>query len=134
MDTALLKGIIRKIKGRARDFEVKFGDLVVRGGFSSQSGVPEVELPTEEKKTSEEDVVEVRAHRVGYFTYLRDRKGGVIVKPGTKVSKDDPVGLIVAMGVETRVVSPVEGVVDEILVKEGTPVEYGQPLMRIKPQ
>ncbi len=133
MNLIEVENLLRKIKGRASGFEIKVGRLYIKGGFRC-TGEGESKSEKVEVKTEEENLTEVVAQRVGYFMYLRDRRGEVLVKPGSKISKGDPVGLIVAMGVETRVVSPVDGVIEEMLVEEGAPVEYGQPLMRIKLQ
>ncbi|MGE3912315.1 MAG: acetyl-CoA carboxylase biotin carboxyl carrier protein subunit [Chloroflexota bacterium] len=42
------------------------------------------------------------------------------------------VGAVEAMGMLNRVQSERAGVVQEILVREGQPVEYGQPLLLVR--
>ena len=51
------------------------------------------------------------------------------VKEGDTVKKGDVVLIIESMKLMNEVTSDVEGVVQEILVKNGDAVEYDQPLM-----
>lgn len=53
---------------------------------------------------------------------------------GAKVARGDVVGTIESMKLLNDVVSDVSGTLCEILVEEGAPVEYGQPLCRIQPE
>jgi acetyl-CoA carboxylase biotin carboxyl carrier protein len=55
------------------------------------------------------------------------------VSVGSQVRADSTVCIIEAMKVLTDIPAGVNGVVAEILVKNGQPVEYGQPLFRVNP-
>jgi acetyl-CoA carboxylase biotin carboxyl carrier protein len=52
---------------------------------------------------------------------------------GNRVQKGQVVCIIEAMKVMNELESEVAGEVVEILVQDGEPVEYGQPLMRVNP-
>lgn len=71
----------------------------------------------------------VRAPMVGIF----HRVNGMPVS-GATISPGDVVGTIESMKLLNDVVSDVAGVLGEVLVEEGTPVEFGQPLCRVEPE
>ncbi len=58
----------------------------------------------------------------------------LLVKPGDKVSKGQPVLILEAMKMENEVASPFEGVVESVEVSEGSKVQAGDVLIRITPQ
>jgi acetyl-CoA carboxylase biotin carboxyl carrier protein len=70
---------------------------------------------------------DVTANHVGYLRY-RDPKPAI----GDKVEKGQNVAEILALGLVNDVVSKVSGVLEEILVGENEPVEFGQPILRLK--
>jgi acetyl-CoA carboxylase biotin carboxyl carrier protein len=55
-----------------------------------------------------------------------------LVEAGRRVKKEDVVCIIEAMKVMNEVTADVEGEIVEVLVKDGQPVEFGQPLFRVK--
>ena len=56
----------------------------------------------------------------------------VNVKPGDAVEENQVLAVIEAMKMETSVVARMAGIVDQVLVKEGTSVKAGELLMTIK--
>lgn len=86
--------------------------------------------PAQSSTQSEPDLAEsyVRAPMVGIF----HRVDGM-PSVGARVSRGDVIGTIESMKLLNDVVSDAEGIVAEVLVEDGTPVEYGQPLCRIEP-
>jgi acetyl-CoA carboxylase biotin carboxyl carrier protein len=51
------------------------------------------------------------------------------VHVGDHVAHGQPLGAIEAMGMPTSMDAPQSGIVDKLLVQDGSPVEYGQPLL-----
>lgn len=74
----------------------------------------------------------VKASLVGVFHVWAKPKGGVLVAVGDKVKKGQLVGTIQSLNVINEVETQFAGRVTEILVQEGQPVEYGQPLMTVE--
>jgi acetyl-CoA carboxylase biotin carboxyl carrier protein len=70
----------------------------------------------------------IRAPMVGIF-----HKVDGVARVGASVSEGQVVGAIESMKLLNDVVSEVSGTVHEVLVDDGMPVEYGQPLCRIEP-
>ena len=55
------------------------------------------------------------------------------VEVGSRVTPGQPVCILEAMKLMNELEAEISGDVVEILVENGTPVEFGQVLMRIKP-
>jgi acetyl-CoA carboxylase biotin carboxyl carrier protein len=55
------------------------------------------------------------------------------VEVGDRIRSGQTVCIIEAMKLMNEIETEVSGQVMEILVKNGEPVEYGQPLMRVNP-
>ena len=52
---------------------------------------------------------------------------------GTEVNADTVVCIIEAMKVMNEIKAEVKGVVTQVLVENGKPVEFGQPLFKVRP-
>ena len=65
--------------------------------------------------------------------YLKPEPGAQpFVKVGDKVSKGQTVMIIEAMKVMNPIQAPSSGAVKEILIEDGQPVEFGEPMMIIQ--
>lgn len=90
-----------------------------------------------QKKTGSDsgdsDLLEIKAPQVGTF-YLQKEEDSEdnFVNTGDSIEKGDQVGIIEAMKVFSDVNSDYSGVVEEILVENGGPVEYDQVLMTVR--
>ena len=65
--------------------------------------------------------------------YLASEPGGKkFVEVGQKIKKGQTIMIVEAMKTMNHVPSTLEGIVNKILVKDGEPVEFGQPLISVK--
>jgi len=100
---------------------------------------PEASLGAPEAKEAEgaeegcPGCVEVRAPIVGTFYRAPAPDAPPYVKEGDRVEKGQVLCIIEAMKLMNEIESEVSGIVKKILVKNGEPVEYGQPLFLIQP-
>ncbi len=94
-------------------------------------GKKTVEEPSEREKV-EENVYVVKSPMVGTFYRAPAPGAKPFVDVGSKVKKGDVLCIIEAMKIMNEIKSDVDGVVEEILVENGQPVEYGQPLFKIR--
>lgn len=70
---------------------------------------------------------------VGTFYAAPGPDKPVFVSVGSKVGPDTTVCLIEAMKIFNEIKAETSGTIEEVLVKSGQPVEFGQPLYRIRP-
>ncbi len=82
---------------------------------------------------SRSDLVEVTAPMVGTFYRAPGPDEPPFVDIGSRISVGQAVCILEAMKLMNELESEVSGEVIEILVENGTPVEFGQVLMRLKP-
>ncbi|ARV61724.1 acetyl-CoA carboxylase, biotin carboxyl carrier protein [Nostocales cyanobacterium HT-58-2] len=81
----------------------------------------------------EQKFVEIPSPMVGTFYRAPGPGEAPFVEAGDRVKSGQTVCIIEAMKLMNEIESEVSGQVVEILVQNGEPVEYGQPLMRINP-
>lgn len=77
--------------------------------------------------------VEVQSPMVGTFYRAPGPGEAPFVEVGDRVRSGQSVCIIEAMKLMNEIEAEVSGQVMEILVQNGEPIEYGQPLMRINP-
>ncbi len=76
---------------------------------------------------------EVTAPMIGTFYRAPSPEAPNYIEVGTEISPDMVVAIIEAMKVMNEIKADVKGVVTEILIENGKPVEFGQPLFRYRP-
>jgi acetyl-CoA carboxylase biotin carboxyl carrier protein len=79
------------------------------------------------------DLQEITAPMVGTFYRAPAPGEPPFVEIGNRINAGQPVCVLEAMKLMNELEAEVSGEVVEILVENGTPVEFGQVLMRIKP-
>ncbi len=82
---------------------------------------------------SRSDLLDVTAPMVGTFYRAPAPEEPPFVEIGTRITTGQAVCILEAMKLMNELESEVSGEVIEILVENGTPVEFGQVLMRVKP-
>jgi acetyl-CoA carboxylase biotin carboxyl carrier protein len=75
---------------------------------------------------------EVTSPMIGTFYTAPSPESASYVEVGSEVNPDTVVCIIEAMKVMNEIKAEVKGVVTEILVESAKPVEFGQPLFRIR--
>lgn len=76
----------------------------------------------------------VRAPMVGTFYRAPEPGAPPFVEPGSRVSPDSVVCIIEVMKLLNSITAGAAGIVTHVLVDNAEPVEYGQPLIAIKPE
>ncbi len=75
---------------------------------------------------------EITSPTVGTFYASPTPDAGPYVEEGTEVTEDTVVCIIEAMKVMNEIKAETRGVIAEILAENGKPVQFGQPLFRLK--
>ncbi len=97
------------------------------------AGAPGVFNPVSPAVPVEDGLEVVRSPMVGTFYAARDPESPPFVKVGDRVGPDSVVCIIEAMKVFNEIKAEVAGTVVAIEVPNASPVEFGQPLMRVRP-
>jgi acetyl-CoA carboxylase biotin carboxyl carrier protein len=79
------------------------------------------------------DLLEITAPMVATFYRAPSPGDPPFVELGTRINTGQTVCILEAMKLMNELECEVSGEVVEILVENGTPVEFGQVLMRVKP-
>jgi acetyl-CoA carboxylase biotin carboxyl carrier protein len=75
---------------------------------------------------------EIVSPMVGTFYRAPSPDSAPYVQPGQEINEESVVCIIEAMKVMNEIKAEVRGIVVEVLVENGTPVQFGQPLFRVK--
>jgi len=90
------------------------------------------QLTTEEKKTDLFKGVKITSPIVG-TAYLASEPGGKkFIEIGKKIKKGEIIMIVEAMKTMNHVPSPKDGIVKEICVEDGQPVEFAQVLVLLE--
>ena len=77
--------------------------------------------------------VDLKSPMIGTFYRSPSPESASYVEIGTEVSPDTVVCIIEAMKVMNEIKAELKGVITQTLVENGKPVEFGQPLFKVRP-
>ena len=132
------KKIIEELTGYLKEFnlsEIEYAEGSTKVKVSrSISGASVVTASEVKKKQAiiQSDGTNITSPIVG-TAYLAPEPGAKkFIEEGQKIKKGQTIIIIEAMKTMNHVPSTHDGVVSKILVKDGEPVEFGQPLISLK--
>ena len=91
----------------------------------------EEDIVLEEIKEEEEVFTYVKSTYIGRF-YFFDKSGSSLLNIGDEIKVGQTIGYISTVGIKTPVKSDKNGVLEEILLKNGDTTDYGKSLIKIK--
>lgn len=97
------------------------------------AGVTAPSSPPPAPSSLRADLVDITAPMVGTFYRSPSPTDPPFVEIGSRISVGQPVCILEAMKLMNELEAEVSGELVEILVENGTPVEFGQMLLRVKP-
>ncbi len=136
------KNIIKELNDYLEEFnltEIEYTEKDVKVKVS-KSRIPkniETAAPNIEKKTIKEEVSidnskKITSPIIG-TAYLAPEPGGKkFIEIGQKIKKGNTVMIVEAMKTMNHIPSPLDGVVKEISVEDGQPVEFGQTIVTLE--
>ena len=131
------KKIIEELTGYLKEFnltEIEYGEGTTKVKVSRSINNPDIISSKIIKKQSEtkNNDTHVTSPIVG-TAYLAPEPGAKkFVEEGQKIKKGQTIMIIEAMKTMNHVASTLDGTVSKIFVKDGEPVEFGQPLISVK--
>jgi len=76
--------------------------------------------------------IDIKSPMIGTFYRSPSPEAASYIEVGSEVSPESVVCIIEAMKVMNEIKAEVKGVVTQILVENGKPVEFGQPLFKVR--
>lgn len=125
--------------GRIEGFSDSFEENPLSRDFEKHretSVVEEIKQPAQKAALAKEDdtSVYITSPMVGTLYFSPSPNDPKFVKTGDRVEKNTVVCIVEAMKVMNEIKAQTQGVVAEILVENGSPVEFGTKIMRVTPQ
>ena len=139
IDKKLIKELVDNLKEfELTELEYQEGQIKIKVSKASkvieQSKTGAIVSPNKAvlNETDEAEGIRIKSPIIG-TAYLAPEPGGKkFVKVGDKIKKGQTVMIVEAMKTMNHVPSSSDGVVKKILVNDGQPVEFGQPLIVLK--
>ena len=98
---------------------------------NQNTGMPLIPVTLSSQSPSTD--LEIKSPMVGTFYRSPSPESGNYVEIGTEVNPDTVVCIIEAMKVMNEIKAEAKGVVTQVLIENAKPVEFGQPLFKIRP-
>ena len=152
MDIKDIKAIIDLMKKNSiTEFELERQDSKIRLKRGPNGGAPVIQYdepvggapvllpagappaPTSAPPPPATGEIEVKSPMIGTFYRAPSPEAGSYVEIGTEINPESVVCIIEAMKVMNEIKAEVKGVVTQVLVENAKPVEFGQPLFRVRP-
>lgn len=146
MDLKDIKAIIDLMKKNSvsefelekQDFKIRLKRGVSGGGTVLQSEDAPVVASAITKgaiaaPASASNEVDIKSPMIGTFYRSPSPEAGSYVEVGTEVNPDTVVCIIEAMKVMNEIKAEVKGVITQAVMENAKPVEFGQPLFRVRP-
>ncbi len=154
MDIKDIKAIIDLMKKNSiTEFELERQDSKIRMKRASNGGTPVVQYdelppagtvpvlppvavapaPVGTPPVPITNEIEVKSPMIGTFYRAPSPEAASYVEIGTEINPDSVVCIIEAMKVMNEIKAEVKGVVTQVLVENAKPVEFGQPLFKVRP-
>ena len=89
----------------------------------------QTEKRTSDNNQSDKNVIEVTSPIIGTAYHAPEPGAKKFVEVGKKIKKGDTIMIIEAMKTMNHVPSTMDGIVKEICVEDGQPVEFGQTII-----
>ena len=152
MDLKDIKAIIDLMKKNSvSEFELERQDFKIRLKRGVSGAVPMVQLEDAPAYStvpvalgagaagappaiaSPSNEIEVKSPMIGTFYRSPSPESGSYVEVGSEVTAESVVCIIEAMKVMNEIKAEVKGVITQVLVDNAKPVEFGQPLFKVRP-
>ena len=133
IDKKLIKELVSSLEeNKLTEIEYSEKDIKIKVVRNSTNEINRIQvLENKDEKQIETKIVgtEIKSPIIG-TAYLAPEPGGKkFVEVGKKIKKGDTVMIVEAMKTMNHVPSTKDGIIKEIIVEDGQPVEFGQTLV-----
>jgi acetyl-CoA carboxylase biotin carboxyl carrier protein len=114
----------------AQHYEESTQTLTIPVGPSTSSALPVSTVPVASAVSSD---LEIKSPMIGTFYGSPSPESANYVQIGSEVGPDTVVCIIEAMKVMNEIKAEARGIITEVLIDNAKPVEFGQPIFKIRP-
>ena len=151
MDLKDIKAIIDLMKKNSiTEFELERQDSKIRlkrglngGAAASSDDAAIIPIPVQHTSATPPVIsapqpvstgeIDIKSPMIGTFYRSPSPEAGPYADVGAEVSPESVVCIIEAMKVMNEIKSEVKGIITQVLIENGKPVEFGQPLFKVRP-
>jgi len=139
------KNSVSEFELEKQDFKIRLKRGMNGGVVSAEEGGPQVisyapmqalpaaaATPAAPAAATSNDA-DIKSPMIGTFYRSPSPDSAAYAEIGTEVSPDTVVCIIEAMKVMNEIKAEVRGVITQVLIENAKPVEFGQPLFKIRP-
>jgi len=140
--TGDLAELFRVLPGPVASLSLRVGDYAIEVTWATAAATPASSTPAAVAQVADAPdgdaadgvpgLRDVPAPLVGTFYVAPEPGAPPFVRPGDHVKQGQTLGIVEAMKLMNPVESPRDGEVAGVLVGDGEPVEFGQPLVRLR--
>lgn len=109
------------------------GEVVAFSGPAAPAPRAAAAAPAPAAPVADDRMLVIKSPMVGTFYRASGPDAAAFVKVGDRIGPDKTVCIVEAMKVFNEIPAGVSGQVVAILVENGAPVEFGQPLLKVDP-
>ncbi len=139
------KNTITEFELERQDFKIRLrrgGNSVIHEEGAAPAALVPMPIPAPAASTpvlpaaqaaSSTGEIEIKSPMIGTFYRAPSPESAPYVEVGTEVNQDTVVCIIEAMKVMNEIKAEARGVITQILVENAKPVEFGQPMFKVRP-
>jgi acetyl-CoA carboxylase biotin carboxyl carrier protein len=111
----------------------QYDDVPAVTTYAPVNPAVQVALPPSPPPAPATNEAEIKSPMIGTFYRSPSPESGSYVEVGTEVNPDTVVCIIEAMKVMNEIKAEAKGVITQVLVENAKPVEFGQPMFKVRP-
>jgi acetyl-CoA carboxylase biotin carboxyl carrier protein len=112
---------------------IQYDELATAGAVPVLPPVALAPAPVGTPPVPATNEIEVKSPMIGTFYRAPSPEAASYVEIGAEINPDSVVCIIEAMKVMNEIKAEVKGVITQVLVENAKPVEFGQPLFKVRP-
>jgi acetyl-CoA carboxylase biotin carboxyl carrier protein len=135
IETEELRLSVKRESGKTKVIEAAVAPVAAAPAPAAAAAAPAPAAPAAEATSADSNAgyVEVKSPMIGTFYRAANPEADAFVNVGDSISVGQTVCIVEAMKLFNEIESEVSGKIVKVLVDNGTPVEYDQPLFLVDP-
>ena len=112
---------------------IQMDDSAAPPALQAGSSTVQAAAPAPVAAPAASNEIEIKSPMIGTFYRSPSPESGAYVEVGSEVNPETVVCIIEAMKVMNEIKAEAKGVITQVLVENAKPVEFGQPMFKVRP-